>query len=623
MGRCDEHLVAGAALVLGGCEFRPGARKGGSREGMRQGRGDPGRSVPRMSARGSHPDLPTSAGEFLSVTLVDAHRTKCLLEPRPNVSGRKILLLASALPQELPSHYRARSQSACVATGFTAPQCSQTLIALSRLSGLQPTELLHADQTPIGSTSRRHQVPQFLQVHLTGLARDITVALQAAIEIPAPDSSRCHQAAPRRTGIMNLMSTGIIGSEPTVLATLTSQRQVRDINAGTVLGLLWDALDDSPITASELVDATNMTRPTVLSICDELRDQGWLLEDRTHVSGGGRGRKARRFVFNRRRHYIAAGDVSFRLVSAVVTDLKGTILGRAETPISDDPLHVDRTRILIETLGEALRLAEIEPDQVSTVSSGIAAPVTHRGTPYPSDPPNPLWENMVIDKLRLQSVFHVAQIWVENDADLAAVAELHARRGANPNPMIALLATEYLGAGTVINGQLLRGSNGGAGEMGYLQYFIATTDGVPSPLGTLGLVGSVNTLVDAAIQSNRPSSLWSLDHKEDPRPRPRLGDIIGAAGHGDPLAREFTDQIVDHLTAAILPLADIIDPALVVISGGSASEAAPLIPSISRKLADLIPFPPTIEVSTIGRDVVLVGAIRSAILQSQINALSS
>ena len=59
----------------------------------------------------------------------------------------------------------------------------------------------------------------------------------------------------------------------------------------------------------------------------------------------------------------------------------------------------------------------------------------------------------------------------------------------------------------------------------------------------------------------------------------------------------------------------LIDPSLVIIAGGAAAQVAPLLPRLEAKLSELTPLPPAIETSTLGRDVVLLGAIHNAIRQ--------
>ncbi|MFT3943344.1 MAG: ROK family transcriptional regulator [Ancrocorticia sp.] len=412
------------------------------------------------------------------------------------------------------------------------------------------------------------------------------------------------------------LSSRIVAPSP-----LTSQRQMRDLNSSVVLTLLWDAPTDTGLTASEIVEKTNLTRATVLSICGELKEQNWVTEDRAPSEVRGRGRQARRFTFNRRRHLIAAADIGFRSTTSVIADLKGTVLGRGQRVTVPESLKENRTDLLISTLDEALHDAYATPEQIDAACIGVAVPVTHDGTPYPSEPTNPFWENMRIDQQRLRSSYPTWHTYIENDANLAALAEGRTRSNLNSNTMVTLLAGQRLGAGIIINGELFRGVNGGAGEMGYLENFTSINTELSPPIGSLGIIGSVHKLLWEARQKKKDTTLWEIGTNETNWPD--LDDVWFAAQKGDNLAKDIVKRVSDHLTAAILTLSNFIDPGLVVIAGGAAEQAIPLLPDIRTKLAKHSPFPSTVEISILGRDVVLTGAIHNAIQQVRLNASES
>lgn len=72
----------------------------------------------------------------------------------------------------------------------------------------------------------------------------------------------------------------------------------------------------------------------------------------------------------------------------------------------------------------------------------------------------------------------------------------------------------------------------------------------------------------------------------------------------------------------IASFAEFVDPARVVVAGGVAELAERLLPAVRTRLAELLPAPPEVVSSTLGRDVVAVGAVRSAIAQVRLDSLS-
>lgn len=108
----------------------------------------------------------------------------------------------------------------------------------------------------------------------------------------------------------------------------TSPQSMRERNLHALLNVFWSNADDS-LTAKELMDASGLTRASVLDICRTLSSLGWITE-----GAGARadtpGRRARQFQFNPGRSLVVGADVSHTSVSAVVSDLAGQVLGSAE-----------------------------------------------------------------------------------------------------------------------------------------------------------------------------------------------------------------------------------------------------------------------------------------------------
>lgn len=388
-----------------------------------------------------------------------------------------------------------------------------------------------------------------------------------------------------------------------------SPQQMRDRNAALVLDVLWDAPEGSALTASELIERTGLTRATVLAICSDLREMGWAVEDLAPSAVPGRGRQARRFAFHAQRRLVVAADIGLSSVTCVVADLRGTVLGRVRHLTDDLPSPVDRTAQLMACIAEALALAGVDAAQVGAGCLGVAASVDRDGAPLPGDS---FWEHFRIDLPRLASVAPWPTL-VENDADLAAIAEFAADPGDTSDPLIALLSSDRFGAGLVVRGELLRGAHGGAGEMAYLDH----VRGVDNPYG---LSLAARLLVDAAHAAGRATILG------DRRPGAEetvLQEVLAARTLGDAVAEEIAAELVERLALTISTFSQFIDPARVIVAGGVADVVTPLLPAVRARLTELLPVTPRVEASRLGRDVVLAGAVSSAVAHLRASALQS
>lgn len=389
---------------------------------------------------------------------------------------------------------------------------------------------------------------------------------------------------------------------------MTSPQQVRDRNAAIVLDQIWDAPIDTGLTATDLIASTGLTRATVLAICDMLVAKGLVTEDRAPRAVVGRGRQARRFTLDRSRRMVVGGEIRMGSVRSVVADLKGAVRGESHLTFGEDEQwDVDYTEAFIETQRHALESARVTRDDIEAACLAVAAPVSRDGVP---DFLDDYWRATRPDLARIRAWAPCWELELENDANLAALAELRTVRESELTSAVTLLLGEHLGAGIVVDGQLLRGARGGAGELGYLE----RVEGVGNANGP---GTNVRHMVSKALATGRDSVL----HRAGPAEGPTLRDVVSAAESGDALAREIAEAVARSMAITISTLAFVVAPAVVVIAGRDAQPFHPLLQRVRDELVDLVPFPPDLVTSRVGEDVVLVGAVLSAIAKVRSGAL--
>ena len=151
---------------------------------------------------------------------------------------------------------------------------------------------------------------------------------------------------------------------------------------------------------------------------------------------------------------------------------------------------------------------------------------------------------------------------VDNDANLAALAEGWRGAPSAASDYVALLSGERLGGGVVLGGTLLRGARGLTGEMRYLDL----VEGVGSAEGVAALARSWAQRV-----ARRSGSLPR--RSSTPSSSPGAEQVLAAAAAGDPLAREVVDRLAARLTAVAATLANLLDVSLLVVGGALAASA--------------------------------------------------
>jgi predicted NBD/HSP70 family sugar kinase len=353
------------------------------------------------------------------------------------------------------------------------------------------------------------------------------------------------------------------------------------------------------LTASGLMEATGLTRTTVLDICRDLERRRWIVP--AQPVRAALGRQALGFAFNHARTYVVGADVGHRSVRAVVADLSGTIVGRGQRSYADEDWATVRGAHLGDTIRDALQAAGLPADSVVSACVGVAAPVDAGGRPPVS---NKLWDSVRVSADDFLGEQQSWQIRIENDANLAALAERDSGDLPPTDTFITLLSGERLGAGIVVAGQLHRGAHGTAGEVDYLRRVKGVNDlsGIGRRAGRLAATG---------LKDGRSSSLRSeWDGVGDVVPAEL---VFRAALSGDPFANEVVDEVGESFAIAISTMCGLVDPTTVVLAGGITPSSQPVVDSINAHIQRILPTPPRVMASTLGSEVVLIGAVHEAI----------
>lgn len=197
------------------------------------------------------------------------------------------------------------------------------------------------------------------------------------------------------------------------------------------------------------------------------------------------------------------------------------------------------------------------------------------------------------------------EVRIENDADLAAVGEGWQGAAVGAADFTVVAVGTGIGAGVVTDGRLLHGAHGWAGELAYLPLGGDPFDPGVRRKGALEAAAAGPALrerIDAAARSGRPTSLVE---------GALLEDVLAAASAGDEVACRLLEEEARLLALGIAALAAVVDPALVVLSGGVGAVEG-LAEAVSAWVARLVPRPPDVRRGHLGERAALVGAIALA-----------
>lgn len=216
-------------------------------------------------------------------------------------------------------------------------------------------------------------------------------------------------------------------------------------------------------TRGELVAETGLSRVTVAQRVDALL-AAHIIEGAGDAGATG-GRRATRFVFNPRACVVVAAlDLTSGHIAVVSSH--GVVTGRTEVTVNLADGPESALGVLLQEIDELLGREGLDRDRVAAIGLSLPGPIdplTHRLVEPPIMPGWGGWP--VVETVR---EWLDVPVFVENDADAMAFGEWSMGAGSAHLPLLLVKASEFIGAGIIINGRIYRGFDGGAGDLGHI-----------------------------------------------------------------------------------------------------------------------------------------------------------
>ncbi len=193
---------------------------------------------------------------------------------------------------------------------------------------------------------------------------------------------------------------------------------------------------------------------------------------------------------------------------------------------------------------------------------------------------------------------------IENDVNLAALAEQHDGAAQDFDDFVLVWADEGVGAAIVLGGQLLRGATGGAGEIGYM----------PLPGAPLARGGDRSAArPDAGGGFQRLVGSPSVIELAREYGNPEVRTVEEALAH-DAVRAEVARRMATGLAAVVA----VVDPRLVVLSGEVAQAGGEAMRALVEEEFTGLALPrPELRISDIAGNPILIGALRTALTEAR------
>lgn len=212
------------------------------------------------------------------------------------------------------------------------------------------------------------------------------------------------------------------------------------------------------------------------------------------------------------------------------------------------------------------------------------------------------WRQVPVCRM-LEERFHIP-VYIENDANCAAVGEYLAGAGKNSSHMIMITLGTGIGGGMVLHGRLYRGKHGNAGIFGHI---LIEKDGKRC---TCLRKGCWESYASAKALLTMASKAGVFEHQSPDKINGQLFFQILESKH--PRAIQVFDEYTDYLAEGIADLVNVFDPERIVIGGGISAQGRFLLPPVRSKVKQKIYFSELdsaeIVCSTLANDAAVIGA---------------
>ncbi|MEU2302224.1 MULTISPECIES: ROK family transcriptional regulator [Streptomyces] len=350
---------------------------------------------------------------------------------------------------------------------------------------------------------------------------------------------------------------------------------------------------EGSLSRAAVASRIGLTRAAVSTLVDELIRTG-LLEELGPERPGRVGRPGSALAVSGRGPAGLGAEIGVDHLAVCVIDLRGEVRARIERHgtnrgRSPEPVVEELTGMVRQVVAEAEREG-LWPAGLAVAVPGLVA----RDARTIVRAPNLDWHDTDLGVL-LPGDFPLT---VDNEANFGGLAELWLRPDT-PRDFLHVSAEIGIGAALVVDGSLLRGTRGFAGELGHVPVH---PDGPPCVCGGRGCLeqyaGEEAVLRAAGLEPGGD----------------RVGLLAGLATDGDPNVRRALREAGTAFGIALTGALNLLDPEEVVLGGALSGLAPWLLPSLESELARRTAGPPRpVSVSRLGPEGPLLGAAHSVV----------
>jgi predicted NBD/HSP70 family sugar kinase len=361
---------------------------------------------------------------------------------------------------------------------------------------------------------------------------------------------------------------------------------------GSARAVFRRLVEEGVATRPQIGQWLGLSRPTMSAAIAELERPGFV--EMIGAVQGPLGRSAAQYRVGRGAGHVMAVDAGSTHVRLRVSALDRRLLDNRvlRLPVSQIAINEEVSRAVAAEVAAAL--AGTRPEWGPLRALGIAVPTRVVGP------------GGDVVASRQEVVFSAftpppgVAVTLENNVNCAAVAERHYGAARGEANFAYVQVGLKIGMGLMLGGQLIRGRNGAAGEIGHLSF--------PFAPGATPLPGEAEHYVGTEALLSRVRADWPAEAGPPPAD---TAELLGMAGAGHDRALRHVARHAADIGAIVASCVSVVDPGLVVLGGGLG--ASPLLLPGVQETVNRLSYAAEIRNTLLGSDATVLGIERLAI----------
>ncbi|MBI9048784.1 MAG: ROK family protein [Anaerolineaceae bacterium] len=374
--------------------------------------------------------------------------------------------------------------------------------------------------------------------------------------------------------------------------------------------------NQAPIDRANIIRQLKFSRAKTNGIINDLVDNNFIKIYGHGASSGGK--RPQLLEINAEIGYVIGVDIGVTSMDVAIANFKGEILDvhGIESDIKDGPIAILQS--MMDIIEDLKARNNMDSNQFVSIAIGVPGPVDVNTGEVKSPPLMPGWNDFPITEF-IKSKLPNIKIIIDNDFNMMARGEYYSGIGKGHDLFVFVKIGTGIGAGIIINGDVFRGHEGSAGQIGHISVdwngprcICGVNQGCVSGMAA----GPAITAKALKAVKENESEFLVKRYKENNNAL-SAKDVGDALADGDQTAIEIINESGTLIGLALSSLVNLLNPGLIVLGGGITKSGNLLLSSIRQTvLTRALPFSTRhlrIEYSSLGDKAGVTGAVILAI----------